>query len=261
MAGHAGGRVRQPDKASLASVDSGVRPRGRSDLARDAFEQGKAKHVECDVVTVNVLLDACASERPRRRAGRAHGRHRERDPGVACTISSLSTRTARTERGKNLPRPRRRCIHQRRRGQRASTRGGLVEQTFAIVELGKFLSVDPTPPVMRSCASASRRAPRTRRATFDEYLVALAEASDGSELAERVDSLNASLAVLIEGFAAAGDVPVPTGARGRRRASSAWTIRVGDGSCARASDAGESELAMRAYDDATKNTGSSRRPR
>ena len=80
-----------------------------------------------------------------------------------------------------------------------------------------------------------------------------AEASDGSELAERVVSDNASLAVLIEGFAAAGDL---TGATERVAAARELGVTVSESVTATlvraCSDAGESELAMRAYDDATK---------
>ena len=34
--------------------------RGAGGLALDAFAEGKEKGVECDTVTVNVLLEACA---------------------------------------------------------------------------------------------------------------------------------------------------------------------------------------------------------
>ena len=62
-----------------------------------AFEEGKAtRGVECDVVTVNVLLDACAkSERPPGEAlGILMDAIESRIPVDAYTISSSSTPTA-----------------------------------------------------------------------------------------------------------------------------------------------------------------------
>ena len=252
----------KPDKASLASVILACGRSGRGDLAREAFEQGKAKNVECDVVVVNVLLDACAKGDlpPGDALDVLMDAIEHRVPVDACTIASLLAAYCGQPRTRKTP--------QAAAATEPSARVGagfprtpavdLVEQAFAIVELGKFLSVDPTPPViaalLRICVAAGDL--RRAAATFDEYLATRSEASDESELAERVAGDNASLIVLIEGFAAAGDLAGATervaAARelGATVSESATAVLVG--AC---SDAGESELALRAYDDATKTHG------
>jgi hypothetical protein len=256
----------KPDKASLASVILACGRSGRGDLAREAFEQGKAKDVECDVVVVNVLLDACAKGDlpPGDALDVLMDAIENRVPVDACTIASLLTaycgepRTRREIPAAAAAEPSTGEGAKETQAQAQSPAVDLVEQAFAIVELGKFLSVDPTPPViaalLRVCVAAGDL--RRAAATFDEYLATRAEASDGSELAERVVSDNASLAVLIEGFAAAGDL---TGATERVAAARELGVTVSESVTATlvraCSDAGESELAMRAYDDATKTHG------
>ena len=260
------GAAPKPDKASLASVILACGRSGRGDLAREAFEQGKAKDVECDVVVVNVLLDACAKGNlpPGDALDVLMDAIENRVPVDACTIASLLTaycgepRTRREIPAAAAAEPSTGEGAKETQAQAQSPAVDLVEQAFAIVELGKFLSVDPTPPViaalLRVCVAAGDL--RRAAATFDEYLATRAEASDGSELAERVVSDNASLAVLIEGFAAAGDL---TGATERVAAARELGVTVSESVTATlvraCSDAGESELAMRAYDDATKTHG------
>jgi pentatricopeptide repeat protein len=108
--------------------------------------------------------------------------------------------------------------------------------------------------LLRVCVAAGDL--RRAAATFDEYLATRSEASGVSELAERVAGDNASLVVLIEGFAAAGDL---AGAAERVAAARELGVTVSESATATlvraCSDAGESELAMRAYDDATKTHG------
>ena len=86
-------RTPPPDKASLASVILACGRAGRVDLALDAFEEGKNKGVECDTVTVNVLLEACAkSDAPPGEAlGILMDAIESRIPVDALTISSLLT--------------------------------------------------------------------------------------------------------------------------------------------------------------------------
>lgn len=144
-----------PDKASLAAVILSCGRSGRGDLALAAFEEGKAcDGVECDTVTVNVLLDACAkSDRP---PGEAldilMDALESRIPVDACTISSLLTAYA---------------------SPQAGIAGDVLDQAFAIVELGKFLQVEPTPGVINSllrvCCAAGDM-PRAVK-TFQEAVV------------------------------------------------------------------------------------------
>jgi pentatricopeptide repeat protein len=260
------GAAPKPDKASLASVILACGRSGRGDLAREAFEQGKAKDVECDVVVVNVLLDACAKGDlpPGDALDVLMDAIENRVPVDACTIASLLTaycgepRTRREIPAAAAAEPSTGEGAKETQAQAQSPAVDLVEQAFAIVELGKFLSVDPTPPViaalLRVCVAAGDL--RRAAATFDEYLATRSEASGVSELAERVAGDNASLVVLIEGFAAAGDL---AGAAERVAAARELGVTVSESATATlvraCSDAGESELAMRAYDDATKTHG------
>jgi pentatricopeptide repeat protein len=260
------GAAPKPDKASLASVILACGRSGRGDLAREAFEQGKAKDVECDVVVVNVLLDACAKGDlpPGDALDVLMDAIENRVPVDACTIASLLTaycgepRTRRESPAAAAAEPSTGEGAKETQAQAQSPAVDLVEQAFAIVELGKFLSVDPTPPViaalLRVCVAAGDL--RRAAATFDEYLATRSEASGVSELAERVAGDNASLVVLIEGFAAAGDL---AGAAERVAAARELGVTVSESATATlvraCSDAGESELAMRAYDDATKTHG------
>ena len=260
------GAAPKPDKASLASVILACGRSGRGDLAREAFEQGKAKDVECDVVVVNVLLDACAKGDlpPGDALDVLMDAIENRVPVDACTIASLLTaycgepRTRREIPAAAAAAPSAGEGAKETQAQAQSPAVDLVEQAFAIVELGKFLSVDPTPPViaalLRVCVAAGDL--RRAAATFDEYLATRSEASGVSELAERVAGDNASLVVLIEGFAAAGDL---AGAAERVAAARELGVTVSESATATlvraCSDAGESELAMRAYDDATKTQG------
>jgi pentatricopeptide repeat protein len=239
------GSAPRPDKASLASVILACGRSGRGDLAREAFERGKALGVECDAVVVNVLLDACA------KGGLPPGDALDvlmdaiesRVSVDACTIASLLTaycggeRSARGNTGRTPPKD-------------------LVEQAFAIVELGKFLSVDPTPPViaalLRVCVAAGDLSRAAK--TFDEYLAT--RVLDASAPSGRAEQDETSLIVLIEGFAAAGDL---SGATARVAAARALGAKVSEAATTKlvlaCSDAGESELALRAYDDATRNYG------
>ena len=260
------GAAPKPDKASLASVILACGRSGRGDLAREAFEQGKAKDVECDVVVVNVLLDACAKGDlpPGDALDVLMDAIENRVPVDACTIASLLTaycgepRTRREIPAAAAAEPSTGEGAKETQAQGQSPAVDLVEQAFAIVELGKFLSVDPTPPViaalLRVCVAAGDL--RRAAATFDEYLATRSEASGASELAEREAGDNASLIVLIEGFAAAGDL---AGAAERVAEARELGVTVSESATAAlvraCSDAGESELAMRAYDDATKTHG------
>ena len=104
-----------------------------------AFEEGKAtRGVECDVVTVNVLLDACAkSERPPGEAlGILMDAIESRIPVDAYTISSLINAYCATR----------------------ADAAEVLDQAFAIVELGRFLDVRQTPAVtnslLRACVAA-----------------------------------------------------------------------------------------------------------
>ena len=260
------GAAPKPDKASLASVILACGRSGRGDLAREAFEQGKAKDVECDVVVVNVLLDACAKGDlpPGDALDVLMDAIENRVPVDACTIASLLTaycgepRTRREIPAAAAAEPSTGEGAKETQAQAQSPAVDLVEQAFAIVELGKFLSVDPTPPViaalLRVCVAAGDL--RRAAATFDEYLATRSEASGASELTEREAGDNASLIVLIEGFAAAGDL---AGAAERVAEARELGVTVSESATAAlvrvCSDAGESELAMRAYDDATKTHG------
>lgn len=260
------GAAPKPDKASLASVILACGRSGRGDLAREAFEQGKAKDVECDVVVVNVLLDACAKGDlpPGDALDVLMDAIENRVPVDACTIASLLTaycgepRTRREIPAAAAAEPSTGEGAKETQAQGQSPAVDLVEQAFAIVELGKFLSVDPTPPViaalLRVCVAAGDL--RRAAATFDEYLATRSEASGASELTEREAGDNASLIVLIEGFAAAGDL---AGAAERVAEARELGVTVSESATAAlvraCSDAGESELAMRAYDDATKTHG------
>ena len=163
------GAAPKPDKASLASVILACGRSGRGDLAREAFEQGKAKHVECDVVVVNVLLDACAKGNlpPGDALDVLMDAIENRVPVDACTIASLLTAYCGEPRTRKEPpaaaatEPSTGVGADNARAPAAD----LVEQAFAIVELGKFLSVDPTPPVIAALLGSLRRGGRleTRR--------------------------------------------------------------------------------------------------
>lgn len=227
-----------PDKASLAAVILSCGRSGRGDLALAAFEEGKAcDGVECDTVTVNVLLDACAkSDRP---PGDAldilMDALESQIPVDACTISSLLTaytspQTAATSSSSSL-----------------SPTRDVLEQAFAIVELGKFLRVELTPGVtnslLRVCISAGDL-PRAVQ-TFEEAAVAHG--------VEAVDSN--SVSILIEGFAQAGDIP---GAVERLSAGAELGVIITEATvitlikaCV---NAGDVETAIEVYRDTTKGS-------
>ena len=238
----------KPDKASLASVILACGRSGRGDLARSAFEQGKENGVECDTVVVNVLLDACAKGDlpPGDALDVLMDAIESRVPVDACTIASLLTAYCGEQKGLG-------SIDSDREGEGTITpsklSSDLVDQAFAIVELGKFLSVDPTPPVitalLRVCVAAGDLQRGAK--TFDEYL------ATRNDISKDVHGDNVSLTTLIEGFAAAGNFP---GAMERLTAARELGVDVSELTvttlvrlCA---DARESELAMTAYDDATK---------
>lgn len=220
-----------PDKASLAAVILSCGRAGRGDLAMRAFEEGKATPgVECDVVTVNVLLDACAkSDRPPGEAlGILMDAIESRIPVDAYTISSLINAYCATR----------------------ADAADVLDQAFAIVELGRFLAVRPTPAVTNSLLRACVAAGDLRRAvrTFEET-VALAE--DPATVADSI-----SVRILLEAFAAAGDVP---GAMARVDDARRLGVVVDESACValvRACvDAGDVETAARAYDEATREHG------
>ena len=229
-------RTPPPDKASLASVILACGRAGRVDLALDAFAEGKEKGVECDTVTVNVLLEACAkSDAPPGEAlGILMDAIESRIPVDALTISSLLTAYYSSQTPTSL----------------ANTPGAL-DQAFAIVELGRFMSVEPTPRVtnalLRVCVAAGDL-PRASR-TFEETV---ATQRDGQLPA--VDER--SIRVLVDGYAAAGDL---AGAAGVLRDAECLGVKFGDGTAAaliRACiDAGDVESATRAYESCVNHHG------
>ena len=236
----------RPDKASLASVILACGRSGRGDLAREAFEQGKASGVECDVVVVNVLLDACAKGdlHPGDALDVLMDAIENRVPVDACTIASLLTAY---------------CGEQKNAGSdRSGNSADLVEQAFAIVELGRFLSVDPTPAVISALLRVCVTAGDLQRAakTFDEYLATGGGVKNTQDSTGERNGDNVSLTLLINGFASVGDL---RGAVDRVATARELGVEVSGRAvtalvraCA---DAGESELAMCAYDDATKDHG------
>jgi pentatricopeptide repeat protein len=219
-----------PDKASLASVILACGRVGRGELALRAFEEGKSAGVECDVVIVNVLLDACAkSDRPPGEALDILMDAIESRIAVdACTISSLLTAYC---SGSSVAEP------------------GMLDQAFAIVELGRFLRVEPTPAVinslLRACVAAGDL-PRAVRA-FEEAAV-VGAGPDDIAVAD-----SSSVSVLVEGYAATGDVAAAASMLDLGRdlgieiAESTVVLLIKS-----LVNAGDVEAATRAYDDAVK---------
>lgn len=251
-----------PDKASLAAVILSCGRSGRGDLALAAFEEGKAcDGVECDTVTVNVLLDACAkSDRP---PGDAldilMDALESQIPVDACTISSLltayatprnagaSSSSSSSTSSRATPPPPARASASALAPAPAPARD-ILDQAFAIVELGKFLQVDPTPGVINSllrvCVAAGDMARAVR--TFEETAV--------THGVEAVDST--SVRILIEGFAQAGDIP---GAVETLEGGAALGVVISEATVVALIDAavnaGDVETAMAVYRDATRGRG------
>ena len=185
--------------------------------------------MECDVVTVNVLLDACAkSERPPGEAlGILMDAIESRIPVDAYTISSLINAYCATR----------------------ADAADVLDQAFAIVELGRFLDVRQTPAVtnslLRACVAAGDR--RRAARTFEET-VALAE--DPDTVADSI-----SVRILLEAFVAAGDVPGAMARvddardqRRRRRIRCAAPVRA----CMRRRGRGDSRASVRRGDAGTR---------
>ena len=124
----------------------------------------------------------------------------------------------------------------------------VLDQAFAIVELGRFLDVRQTPAVtnslLRACVAAGDL-PRAAR-TFEET-VALAE--DPDTVAD-----SRSVRILLEAFAAAGDVPGAMARVDAAKLASSWTNPRASRSCERAWTPGM-ETATRAYYGATREHG------
>ena len=229
-------RMPPPDKASLASVILACGREGRVDLALEAFEDGKKKGVECDTVTVNVLLEACAkSDAPPGEAlGILMDAIESRIPVDAYTISSLLTAyySSRTPTGlANTP--------------------GALDQAFAIVELGRFMSVETSPRVtnalLRVCVAAGDL-PRALR-TFETTA-----ATQKDDQPPAVDER--SIRVLMDGYASAGDL---AGAAEVLKFAQSLGVEFGDGTAAaliRACiDAGDVESALGAYESCVNHHG------
>ena len=236
-----------PDKASLASVILACGRAGRGDLALAAFEEGKAvPGVECDAVTVNVMLDACAKASDGTLSSASAldvlmDAVERRVPVDACTVASL--------------------LHAYCASDQIPARDAL-EQAYAIVELGKFLKVAPTPAVtnalLRACVAAGEleRASKTfEAAAFPSDPAGGFEPTNDAASPAAVDEV--SVAILVEGFSSAGDL------RGARAAAAlAWdlapeisaeaTATLLVGACVHAGDA---DAARRAYDEATRRRG------
>ena len=230
-----------PDKASLASVILACGRAGRGDLALAAFEEGKAvPGVECDAVTVNVMLDACAKASDGTLSSASAldvlmDAVERRVPVDACTVASL--------------------LHAYCASDQIPARDAL-EQAYAIVELGKFLKVAPTPAVtnalLRACVAAGEleRAAKTFEAAA--FPSGSDETTNDATSPAAVDEV--SVAILVEGFSSAGDL------RGARAiAALAWDLAPEISAEATATllvracvHAGDADAARRAYDEATR---------
>jgi len=214
-----------PDKASLAAVVLACGRSGRGDLAVAAFKEGKAAEgVEYDTVTFNVLLDACArcESSPGQVLDILMDALESQIPVDACTISSLLTAYATSY----------------------ATTKDVLEQAFAIVELGKFLQVEPSPRVINSllrvCVTAGDM-PRAVK-TFEEAVAQESASVDSS-----------SVSILIEGFARAGNVAA---AVERIEVAVAMGVVVTEATVlsliTACVDAGDVERAVEVYHDATR---------
>jgi len=233
-----------PDKASLASVILACGRAGRGDLALAAFEEGKAvPGVECDAVTVNVMLDACAKASDGTLSSASAldvlmDAVERRVPVDACTVASL--------------------LHAYCASDQIPAKDAL-EQAYAIVELGKFLKVAPTPAVtnalLRACVAAGEleRASKTfEAAAFPSDPAGGFEPTNDAASPAAVDEV--SVAILVEGFSSAGDL------RGARAiAALAWDLAPEISAEATATllvracvHAGDADAARRAYDEATR---------
>ena len=240
-----------PDKASLASMILACGRAGRGDLALAAFEEGKAvPGVECDAVTVNVMLDACAKASDGTLSSASAldvlmDAVERRVPVDACTVASL--------------------LHAYCASDQIPAKDAL-EQAYAIVELGKFLKVAPTPAVtnalLRACVAAGEleRASKTfEEAAFPSDPAEGIEPTNDAASPAAVDEV--SVAILVEGFSSAG---ISRGARAA--AALAWDLAPEISAEATATllvracvHAGDADAARRAYDEATRRRGSRRR--
>ena len=230
-----------PDKASLASVILACGRAGRGDLALAAFEEGKAvPGVECDAVTVNVMLDACAKASDGTLSSASAldvlmDAVERRVPVDACTVASL--------------------LHAYCASDQIPARDAL-EQAYAIVELGKFLKVAPTPAVTNALLRACVAAGELERAAKTFEAAAFPSGSDETtnDAASPAAVDEVSVAILVEGFSSAGDL------RGARAiAALAWDLAPEISAEATATllvracvHAGDADAARRAYDEATR---------